>query len=93
MIELNDFKRLWAAIGPAVLAATQRVGSSGWYILGQEVEQFEHKLAQFWRMSHAIGVANGMDAIEISLRCLDLQSGEVGQVINACTDPGQRCRR
>src|SRR4051794_17253944 len=76
MIELNDFKREWAEIGPAAMAAVERVGASGWYILGKEVENFERKLAEFWGISHAVGVGNGMDAIEIGLRCLDLQRGQ-----------------
>ena len=76
MIGLNDFKRQWAEIGPAAMAAVERVGASGRYILGQEVEAFEGKLAEFWGVSHAVGVANGMDAIEIALRGLDLRAGQ-----------------
>jgi dTDP-4-amino-4,6-dideoxygalactose transaminase len=76
MILQNDFKRQWAEIGPAVVGAVERVGASGRYILGHEVEAFEDKLATFWGAAHAVGVANGMDAIEIGLRCLDLQPGQ-----------------
>ncbi|MFL6583041.1 MAG: DegT/DnrJ/EryC1/StrS family aminotransferase [Chthoniobacterales bacterium] len=76
MIELNEFKRQWAEIGPAAMRAIDRVAASGWYILGKEVDNFEHKLAEFWGISHAVGVGNGMDAIEIGLRCLDLQPGQ-----------------
>lgn len=76
MIELNDFKRQWAEIGPAVMAAVERVGASGRYILGPEVERFENELARFWGIGHAVGVGNGMDAIEIGLRCVDLQPGQ-----------------
>jgi hypothetical protein len=61
--------------GPIVLAAVERVGSSGRYILGQEVEQFERALAEFCGVSHAVGIGNGMDALEIALRCLDLETG------------------
>jgi dTDP-3-amino-3,4,6-trideoxy-alpha-D-glucose transaminase len=76
MILQNDFKRQWADIGPAAMAAVERVGASGRYILGQEVEAFESKLAEFWGVSHAVGVANGMDAIEIALRALNLRPGQ-----------------
>lgn len=76
MILQNDFKRQWAEIAPAAMAAVERVGASGSYILGREVLAFEGKLAQFWGVSHAIGVANGMDAIEIALRALDLQPAQ-----------------
>jgi dTDP-3-amino-3,4,6-trideoxy-alpha-D-glucose transaminase len=76
MILQNDFKRQWASVEDSVLDAVRRVGSSGWYILGREVEVFEIALAKFWGVAHAVGVGNGMDAIEIGLRCLDLQPGE-----------------
>lgn len=76
MILQNDFKRQWAEIGPAALGAVKRVGAAGWFILGQEVEAFEEKLATFWGVAQAVGVANGMDAIEIALRALDLRPGQ-----------------
>ena len=76
MIFQNDFKRQWESVQDSVLDAVRRVGSSGWYILGREVEAFELALAERWGVSHAVGVGNGMDAIEIGLRCLDLQPGE-----------------
>ncbi len=63
-------------MAPDVLAAVRRVGSSGGYILGREVEQFEQALAEQWGVSYAVGVANGMDALEISLRCVGLDNGQ-----------------
>lgn len=76
MVADIDFTRQWEAIGATVLAAVERVGASGRYILGKEVEQFENALAENWGVRHAVGVGNGMDAIEIALRCLDLRAGE-----------------
>ena len=76
MMVQNDFARQWKTIEPSVIEAVQRVGSSGWYILGQEVNQFEKALARHWGMAHAVGVGNGMDALEIGLRCLDLRPVE-----------------
>lgn len=76
MILQNDFKRQWAVVEDSALDAVRRVGSSGGYILGEEVEAFEIALAKSWDVAHAVGVGNGMDAIEIGLRCLDLQPGE-----------------
>lgn len=72
---LNDFRRAWVDLGPAVLAATERVGASGWYILGEEVRDFEAALADFWGLPFAVGVGNGLDALEISLRCLGVGPG------------------
>jgi dTDP-4-amino-4,6-dideoxygalactose transaminase len=72
----NDFKRQWDFVESAVLGAVRRVGASGWYILGNEVAAFEKELAAFWGMAHAIGTGNGLDALEIGLRCLGLQPGD-----------------
>jgi len=76
MIAQNDFAQQWRAVEPAVVEAVRRVGASGRYILGKEVENFEIALADNWGMAHAVGVGNGMDALEIGLRCLDLRPGE-----------------
>jgi dTDP-3-amino-3,4,6-trideoxy-alpha-D-glucose transaminase len=76
MIPDIDFTRQWKAIGADVLRATARVGVSGRYILGKEVEQFEGALAEAWGVRHAVGVGNGMDALEIGLRCVDLSAGD-----------------
>jgi dTDP-3-amino-3,4,6-trideoxy-alpha-D-glucose transaminase len=75
MILSNNFRKQWETIEPAALHAVRRVGSSGWYILGGEVAAFEAALAEFWGVRHAVGVGNGMDALEIALRCLDLKTG------------------
>jgi dTDP-3-amino-3,4,6-trideoxy-alpha-D-glucose transaminase len=76
MILQNDFKRQWQDVEQAVLSAVKRVGASGRYILGPEVERFEQALASTWGLDQAVGVANGMDALEIGLRCLDLRAGQ-----------------
>jgi dTDP-4-amino-4,6-dideoxygalactose transaminase len=41
---------------------------SGWYLLGKEVQNFEHNLAQYIGVPHAIGVANGLDALRLIFR-------------------------
>ena len=76
MISQNDFQRRWFAIEQPVLNAVRRVGKSGRYILGEQVQAFESVLAKRWGIGHAVGVANGMDAIEIGLRCLGLSPGD-----------------
>ena len=72
----NDLGRQWRHLGPALTAVFEDVGESGWYILGREVSAFEEKLARLWGLGHAIGVASGLDAIEISLRLLGCQAGD-----------------
>ena len=62
-------------MGSKILAAVERVGSSGRDILGREVERFEKALAEVCGVRHAVGVGNGMDALEIALRSLGLGTG------------------
>src|SRR2546423_2394148 len=76
MIRQNDFGRQWRTVESSVVSAVQRVGASGWYILGEEVKALEKSLGEYWGRKHVVGVGNGMDALEIALRCLDLRLGE-----------------
>ena len=76
MIRLNDFKRQWAETRGAALAAFAEFGASGWYILGREVAAFEAALANLWGVPYAVGVASGLDAIELSLRALGCGAGD-----------------
>lgn len=57
-------------------AAIHQVLDSGWYILGEEVEAFEQEFADYLGVSHAIGVANGTDALEIALRACGVGAGD-----------------
>lgn len=56
--------------------AVARVLASGHYILGPEVEAFESEFAGYCEASHAIGVANGLDALQLALRALDVGDGD-----------------
>jgi dTDP-3-amino-3,4,6-trideoxy-alpha-D-glucose transaminase len=53
-----------------------RVMDSGRYILGEELEQFEHEFATFCGTRSAIGVGNGLDALTITLRANDIGPGD-----------------
>jgi dTDP-3-amino-3,4,6-trideoxy-alpha-D-glucose transaminase len=72
----NDFVRQWGDVRDDTLAAVDRVGKSGWLVLGEEVAHFEAELAAWWGVPHAVGVASGLDAIAIGLRCLDIGPGD-----------------
>jgi dTDP-3-amino-3,4,6-trideoxy-alpha-D-glucose transaminase len=74
---MNDFRGLWSVVREDALRAVDRVGESGWLILGSEVQAFEEALAVYWGIPHVVGCGNGLDAIEISLRCLGIQTGDV----------------
>lgn len=75
-VAANSFDRLWAECGPQVLNAIDAVGTSGWYVLGTAVAEFEQNLAQYCGTSRAVGVGNGMDALEISLRAANIGPGD-----------------
>ena len=76
MIGMNEFTAEPEALIQNELAAMERVLRSGWYILGKEVEQFEHRWAASCGVSFGVGVGNGMDALEIGLRSLGISPGD-----------------
>jgi len=49
--------------------------NSGWYILGKSVNQFEHEFAAWNTSAHSIGVANGLDALTLSLKAYNFEPG------------------
>lgn len=66
------YTELKAEIETAVLATLR----SGWYIGGQEVEAFEHEFAAYTETRHCVGVANGLDALHLALRAMDIGAGD-----------------
>lgn len=61
---------------PAIDGAIQRVIDRGWFILGPEVDAFEHEFAASCGARHAVGVGTGTDAIALTLRALDIGPGD-----------------
>ena len=57
-------------------AAYHRVMSSGWYLLGPELEAFESEFAAFCQARHAVGVGNGLDALHLVLRAYEIGPGD-----------------
>jgi len=56
-------------------AAISGVLAGGWYILGKEVARFEEEFAQYLGAKHCIGVANGLDALVLSLMAYEIGPG------------------
>ena len=75
-ILMNDFRAQWKTIHDSAIQAVERVGKSGWLVLGKEVASFESELASFCSLPFAVGCGSGLDALEISLRCLSLKPGD-----------------
>jgi dTDP-4-amino-4,6-dideoxygalactose transaminase len=76
MILMNNFRAEPIELRDAMLNAAKRVIDSGWFVLGNEVIDFEKKWAELCGVDYAIGVGNGMDAIEIVLRSLNIGPGD-----------------
>lgn len=76
MLKFLDLHRLNERYRDEINSAIKRVIDSGWYLLGKEVEKFEKEFANFCGVKYAIGVANGLDALIISLRALNIGEGD-----------------
>lgn len=75
-IPLVDLGAQYRALGRELEEAARRVLSSTRYILGPEVESFEREFAAACEAPHAIGVANGTDALALALRAVGVGSGD-----------------
>ncbi|KZS23632.1 DegT/DnrJ/EryC1/StrS family aminotransferase [Wohlfahrtiimonas chitiniclastica] len=68
MIPFLDLKNINAQYRDQLVEACTRVIDSGWYINGEELESFEKNFAEYCGTNYAIGVANGLDALTLTLR-------------------------
>lgn len=70
-----DLSIMHAELKPALDAAYHRVMAASNFILGREVDLFEQEFAQYCETKHAIGVANGLDALFLVLKAMDIGPG------------------
>ena len=75
-IPFLDLKASNALYREQLLRACERVIDSGWYVLGREVQAFEQAFAEYCGVKHAIGVSNGLDALHLILRAMDIGTGD-----------------
>lgn len=68
MVSFLDLKKLNSECAAELKEACSRVIDSGWYISGDELTNFEKKFAHYCGTKHCIGVANGLDALILTLR-------------------------
>lgn len=71
-----DLKASYLELQPEIDAAVQAVLASGWYILGPEVDGFEAEFAAYCGARHAVALANGLDALHLALRAMDVGPGD-----------------
>jgi dTDP-4-amino-4,6-dideoxygalactose transaminase len=75
-IPFLDLGAAYRELKTEIDTAVHRVLDSGWYILGPEVEALEAEWASYCEATHAVGLANGLDALILALRALDVGPGD-----------------
>lgn len=72
-VKFNYFDRQYLELKDELNAALFNVMGSGYYILGDEVVNFEHEFSNFCGTKYSVSVGNGLDAIYLSLRALGIR--------------------
>ena len=75
-VPLLDLKAQHATIRDDVVASMMRVVDAQTFILGDAVSELERSIAALSHTTHAIGCANGTDAILLAMRALDVGRGD-----------------
>jgi dTDP-4-amino-4,6-dideoxygalactose transaminase len=75
-IPFLDLKSPHIELRTELETAFDRTLNSGWYIQGNEVDQFEQEFAQYCQAEHCIGVGNGLDALHLILRGYNIGTGD-----------------
>lgn len=68
MIKFLDLQKINEQYSAELKQAAAQVIDSGWYLMGEHVKQFETNLANYIGVKHAVGVANGLDALRLILK-------------------------
>ena len=76
MIKFLDLKKINERFRAEMDVATKRVLDSGWYLLGKECEAFEAEFAAYCGEKHAIGCANGLDALKLVIKAYGFGPGD-----------------
>ena len=75
MIEYENLNNLNKPLFEEYKTAFNEVLESGWYVLGTKVKEFEKQFANYSSTAHCVGVANGLDALNLSLRVFGFEKG------------------
>lgn len=71
-----NLKAVYPELREELDSAYRRVMESGWFIMGAEVEAFEKEFAAYCGAAHCVGVGNGLDALHLIVRALELGPGD-----------------
>ncbi len=72
----NDLKRQHDLYGEEYNQKALDVLNSGWYILGNEVKEFEKEFAEYTQTKYCIGIASGLDALQMAFRVIGIKEGD-----------------
>ena len=75
LIEYENLKKANQPFEKEFETAFKSFIDSGWYVLGKNVSAFEAEFSQYLKAGHCVGVANGLDALILSLEALELPAG------------------
>jgi dTDP-4-amino-4,6-dideoxygalactose transaminase len=59
-----------------MMDAFEAVYDSNWFVLGKQVNAFEEAYAQYNQVNHCVGVSNGLDALHLALKALEIGIGD-----------------
>ncbi|MBP7142191.1 MAG: DegT/DnrJ/EryC1/StrS family aminotransferase [Opitutaceae bacterium] len=76
IVPFLELKATYNELKAEMDAAYRRVMDSGWFILGREVEAFENDYARHVGVRHCIGVANGLEALQLGLLAAGIGKGD-----------------
>lgn len=75
-VKVTDFPKEYNILKEELDRAYRRVMESGWYILGEEVKEFEKEFSKFVGAKYCVGVGNGLDALHLGLVALGVKQGD-----------------
>ncbi len=75
-IQMFDMKKQYKQVKDKVDTKVIEVLESGYYVGGPEVKAFEDKCADYIGVKHAIGCANGTDALQIAMMAMGISVGD-----------------
>jgi dTDP-4-amino-4,6-dideoxygalactose transaminase len=76
MIEYENLGKLNKPFFEAFEKSFKETLEGGWYILGNKAQSFENEFATYCGNNHCVGVANGLDALILALKALNVKKGD-----------------
>lgn len=75
-IPFLSFQHAHASVKSELISNFEQFLERAWYVLGDQVKQFEKEYAQYNEVAHCVGISNGLDALHIALLTLNIGKGD-----------------